>query len=47
METVTQLKGVQLPQRVRSVVHALSRKSVSRERPSVEQQIVPFYSGFQ
>ena len=46
-ETVAQLKGTQHPQRVRAVVHVLSRTSFTRERPSVEQQSVPSYSGFQ
>ena len=46
-ETVAQSKGGQRAQRVRSVVHALARTSFSGERPSVEQQSVPSYSGFQ
>ena len=46
-ETVAQLKEGQHPQRVRSVVHALERTSYSGERPSVEQQSFPSYSGFQ
>ena len=46
-ETVTQLKGGKLPQIVRSVVHKLERTSYSVERPSVKQQSVLSYSGFQ
>ena len=46
-ETVAQSKGGQREQRIRSVVLALARTSFSGERPSVEQQRVPSYSGFQ
>ena len=37
METATQPKGGQRPQRARSVVHAPARTSFSGEIPSVEQ----------
>ena len=46
-ETVVQSKGGQRPQRVRSAFHTLARTSFSGERPSVERQRVPSYSGFQ
>ena len=46
-ETVTESKGGQRPQRVRSAVHALAGTSFSGERPSVEQQSIPSYSGFE
>ena len=46
-ETVAQSKGGQGAQIIRSAVHALARTSFSGERPSVEQQSVPSYSGFQ
>ena len=46
-ETVTQSKEGQRSQIVRSIVHALARTSFSGERPWVEQQSIPSYSGFQ
>ena len=47
-ERVHHPKDGQRPQRVRSVIHALARSDISGvERPSVETQGVPSYSGFQ
>ena len=44
-KTVTQSKGGQLPQIVRSVVHAFARVGFSGQKPSVEQQNVSSFGG--